>query len=268
MKEIFDFNRFGKYFSYDLNRAVTRYGLTALIIGLMPILFLLFGFVFAFIFGKEFTQSSSLYQSWPIAAFLILVMSFGPRVWGGVTDRKQGTEWIALPASAFEKTLSLLLITCVVLPACMLALLCLGNWLVSLSVPGIDPFLSFDKLLHINHLDIFEDGDGSFFNVGLILWLNWCENILIFTLGALCFKRNKVGKTILCLIGLGILLSTAMMLIFHTTNFDSESFTQLFGDFDAARAQTWINVTLNVIYGVVFVLLIGGIYARIKTIKA
>ena len=92
MKEIFDVNRFGKYFSYDLNRAVTRYGLTALIIGLMPILFLLFGFVFAFIFGKEFTQSSSLYQSWPIAAFLILVMSFGPRVWGGVTDRKQGTD--------------------------------------------------------------------------------------------------------------------------------------------------------------------------------
>jgi hypothetical protein len=268
MQEVFDIRRFGKYFAYDLNRACTRYGLTALIIGLMPILIYLIGSFLSLIFGGDAWDSASLYQSWPIVAFIILVMSFGPRVYGAVTDRKLGTEWITLPASVPEKTLSLLLITCVVLPACMLALLCLGNWLVSLSVPGIDPFLSFDKLLHINHLDIFEDGDGSFFNVGLILWLNWCENILIFTLGALCFKRNKVGKTILCLIGLGILLSTAMMLIFHTTNFDSESFTQLFGDFDAARAQTWINVTLNVIYGVVFVLLIGGIYARIKTIKA
>ena len=266
MQEVFDIRRFGNYFAYDLNRACTRYGLTALIIGLMPILVYLIGSFFSLIFGGDAWDSASLYQSWPIVAFIILVMSFGPRVYGAVTDRKLGTEWITLPASVPEKTLSLLLITCVVLPACMLALLSLGNWLVSLFVPDVDPFLSFDNLIHIN--ERFGDADGSFINMGLILWLNWCENILIFTLGALCFKRNKVGKTLLCCIGAGLLIAILMMLFFHTTSLSGDDIERFFGDFDAARAETWINVTLNLIYGVVFTLLIGGIYARIKTIKA
>ena len=266
MQEVFDIRRFGNYFAYDLNRACTRYGLTALIIGLMPILVYLIGSFFSLIFGGDAWDSASLYQSWPIVAFIILVMSFGPRVYGAVTDRKLGTEWITLPASVPEKTLSLLLITCVVLPACMLALLSLGNWLVSLFVPDVDPFLSFDNLIHIN--ERFGDADGSFFNMGLILWLSWCENILIFTLGALCFKRNKVGTTLLCCIGAGLLIAILMMLFFHPTSLSGDDIERFFGDFDTARAETWINVTLNLIYGVVFALLIGGIYARIKTIKA
>lgn len=268
MKEIFDFKRFGKYFVYDLRQAVNRYGLTALIIGLMPILVYLIGSFFSLIFGGEAMDSAALYEFWPVAAVMILVMSFGPRVYGTVTDRKLGTEWITLPASVPEKTLSLLLITCVVLPTCMLALLSLGNWLVSLFVPGVDPFLSFGKLAHMSQIDFLGDGNGSFVNLGLILWLCWCENILSFTLGALCFKRNKVGKTILCLLGVGMLFSVLTMLIFHTTHLDSETIERFLGDFDAARAQTWINVVLNVFYSVIFVLLIGGIWARIKTIKA
>ena len=266
MQEVFDIRRFGKYFAYDLNRACTRYGLTALIIGLMPILIYLIGSFLSLIFGGDGWDSASFYQSWPIVAVIILVMSFGPRVYGAVTDRKLGTEWITLPASVPEKTLSLLLITCVVLPACMLALLSLGNWLVSLFVPGVDPFLSFDNLIHYNQR--FGDVDGSFVNLRLILWLTWCENILFFTLGALCFKRNKVGKTLLCAIGIGLAMSLLTMLFFHTTSLSGDDVERFFGDFDAARALAWINTALNLFYGVVFVLLIGGIYARIKTIKA
>ena len=266
MKEIFDFKRFGKYFVYDLNRSVTRYGLSALVIGLMPAIFFLFGSALSLVFGHSFADSTALYQSWPIAAFFILVMSFGPKVWGAVTDRKLGAEWIALPASALEKTLSLLLITCVVLPAAMLALMSVGNALLSLFVPDLEPWLSFDKIVQLNEIDVF--GDGPYFNAPLVLWLSWCENILIFTLGALCFKRNKVGKTLLCCIGFAMLIGILMMLCFHTTNLSSDDLERFFGDFDAARAQTWINVALNLIYGVVFAALIGGIWARIKTIKA
>ena len=266
MKEIFDLKRFGNYFGYDLNRAVTRYGLTALIVGLMPLLFFVFGSFFSLIFGGNLSESTALYQSWPIAAFFILVMSFGPRVWGAVTDRKLGAEWIAMPASGMEKTLSLLLITCIVLPAAMLALMGVGNALLSLFVPDLEPWLSFDKIVQINEIDVF--GDGPYFNVPLVLWLNWCESILIFTLVALCFKRNKVGKTLLCCIGFAMLIGIIMMLCFHTTNFSADDFERFFGDFDADRAQTWINVGLNLLYGVVFTALIGGIWARIKTIKA
>lgn len=267
MKEQFDIKRFGTYFAYDLNRSVTRYGLTALIVGLMPVLLLVFGFVFSFIFGGDGLDSASVYNSWPIAAYCILVMSFGPRVWGAVTDRKLGTEWITLPASASEKTLSMLLVTCVVLPVVMLVLLSVGNVVVSLFIPDVEPIFSLKNLVKINEFNILGD-DGPFFNFPLVLWLSWCESILVFTLGALCFKRNKVGKTLLCCMGLGFLLSLLAMLFFKTTQLDYDAIEQFLGEFDAARAQVWINVALNLMYTVVFVLLIGGLYARIKTIKA
>lgn len=267
MKEIFDFNRFGKYFTYDLNRAVTRYGLTALIVGLMPLLLLVFSFFFTFIFGGEVMDSASVCNYWPFVAFCILVMSFGPRVYGAVTDRKLGTEWITLPASAPEKTLSMLLMTCVVLPVVMLLLLTLGNAVVSLFIPDIEPILSFKNLVTVIEVNILGD-DGPYFNFPLVLWLSWCSSILTFTLGAFCFKRNKVGKTLLCCMGLGFLFSLLAVCFFRTTHLDSDAIEQLLGEFDADRAQTWINVGFNLFYTVVFVLLIGGIYARIKTIKA
>ena len=263
MKEIFDFKRFGKYFRYDLSHAVSSYWMTALILGFWPFIWLVFHWIFSFIFGADGSASHFFYQSWPIILMIIVCMSFGARVYGGVTDRKKGTDWIVLPASSLEKTLSLLLITCVVVPAVLFVLTILSNALVSLFVPDFGSLLPFDWIK-----DHVKMSDAGFFNIPLMVWLNWCENILIFTLGALCFKRNKVGKTILCYIAFGILIGILMMLIFHTTYFDGDSIKRLLGDFDAARAQTVINVGLNLIYTVVFAALIGGIWARIKTIKA
>lgn len=266
MKEVFDIRRFGKYFTYDLNRAVTRYGLTALILGAMPVLLLLFNWFFAFLFDGDGSANTGIILSWPLIIMFILCMSFGPRVYGAVTDRKFGTEWINLPASALEKTLSMLLITCIVLPVAMFCLLTAANAVVSLFVPDFGSILPFGPVEDM--FRSFGTAEEGYFNYKLVFFLNYCESILIFTLGALCFKRNKVGKTLLCLIGISLLLATLTGVIFHTTHLSGDDIERLFGDFDAARAQTWINVTLNLIYGVVFAALIGGLYARIKTIKA
>ena len=263
MKEIFDINRFGKYFAYDVRSAVSTYGLPMLILGFWPFIWLIFSYLLSFIFGRDLALDQTS-QVWPFVVVLIVCLSFGARVYGGVTDRKKGTDWISLPASALEKTLSLLLVTCVVVPAALLVLTVLSNALVSLFVPGSGSLLPFKDILS----KLGSEFDGSFLNLPLILWLNWCESILFFTLGALCFKRNKVGKSILCFIGLSLLIGVLMMLVFHTTSLDTDTLERFFGDFDAARAQTWINVALNLIYGVVFAALIGGIWGRIKTIKA
>ena len=263
MKEIFDVNRFGKYFAYDVRSAVSTFGLPMLILGLWPFIWLIFSYLLSFIFGQDISSDQTS-RIWPYVTMVIVGLTFGARVYGGVTDRRKGTDWIALPASALEKTLSLLLVTCVVAPAALLALTAVSNALVSLSVPYFGEILPFKTLGSL----ISERTDGNYFNIPLILWLNWCENILFFTLGALCFKRNKVGKSILCYIGLALLIGIVMMLTFQTTSLDSEDVERLFGEVDPARLQTWINVALNVIYAVVFTLLIGGIWARIKTIKA
>lgn len=263
MKEIFDVNRFGKYFAYDVRSAVSTFGLPMLILGLWPFIWLIFSYLLSFIFGQDISSGQTS-RIWPYVTMVIVGLTFGARVYGGVTDRRKGTDWIALPASALEKTLSLLLVTCVVAPAALLALTAVSNALVSLSVPYFGEILPFKTLGSL----ISERTDVNFINKPLILWLNWCENILFFTLGALCFKRNKVGKSILCYIGLALLIGIVMMLTFQTTSLDSEDVERLLGEVDPARLQTWINVALNVIYAVVFTLLIGGIWARIKTIKA
>ena len=272
MKEIFDFKRFGKYFRYDLSHAVNRYGLTALILGLLPVIYVLFKVMFSVIGGEHGLHGDQMYAVWPYVIMVIVCLSFGARVYGKLTEKKTGADWITMPASAEEKTLSLLLITCVVLPACMYALCTLGNFLVPSFLresESILPFKSSSLFTMGGVVDLRGQGvGGNFFNAPLILWINWCENILAFTLGALCFKRNKVGKTILCLLGVGMLFSGLTMLIFHTTSVTNETLTSFLGEFDADRAQFWINLIINAFYTIVFVVLIGGIYARIKTIKA
>ena len=201
MKEIFDVNRFGKYFAYDVRSAVSTFGLPMLILGLWPFIWLIFSYLLSFIFGQDISSDQTS-RIWPYVTMVIVGLTFGARVYGGVTDRRKGPDWIALPASALEKTLSLLLVTCVVAPAALLALTAVSNALVSLSVPYFGEILPFKTLGSL----ISERTDGNYFNIPLILWLNWCENILFFTLGALCFKRNKVGKSILCYIGLALLI--------------------------------------------------------------
>ena len=271
MKEIFDFKRFGKYFRYDLSHAVSNYWMTAIILGLFPIIWLVFKWLFTIISGEHGIHGDEMYVFWPFIIMVVVIMSFGPRVYGKLTDKKTGADWITMPASAEEKTLSLLIITCIVLPACMYALTVLGNTLVPSDLRYSESVLPFKStgLFDTGIVDLRKQGvGGNFFNAPLLIWLNWCENILAFTLGALCFKRNKVGKTILCLVGFGILMSGLTMLIFHTQNFNTEDLASFFGDFDADRAQFWINLILNAIYTIVFVVLIGAIYARIKTIKA
>lgn len=272
MKEIFDFKRFGKYFRYDLSHAVSNYWMTAIILGLLPVIWFLFRFLFKVISGESGFSGDEMYSIWPYITMVVVCMSFGPRVYGKLTEKKTGSDWITIPASAEEKTLSLLIITCIVLPACMYALSVLGNVLtpsILRDAKSVLPFKSLSQFKAGGVVDLSGQGaGGNFFNAPLIIWLNWCQQILFFTLGALCFKRNKVGKTILCLIGFGMLMSGLTMLIFHTTNLSTEDIANYFGDFDADRAQLWINMTLNIIYGVLFVVLIGAIYARIKTIKA
>ena len=266
MKEIFDFKRFGKYLVYDLNHVYARYGLSLLIMGLLPLVVFLVTLVLSPVTGGKPWYNPDVYQSLTFIALLIVSLIFGARVYGIVTEKKAGTAWIILPASALEKTLSLLLITCVLLPACLLSLLFFSNWIVSLFVPNVDPLETF-RFLGLDGWGLAVDGFGDV-NVPLMAWLAWCEGILVFTLGALCFKRTKVGKTFLCLFGLSILASFLMMAIFNTTSFNGEMFERFFEDFDEARAQRWLNVGLNLFHGGVMAALIAGIWVRIKTIKA
>ena len=265
MKEIFDLKRFCKYFAYDIDNARNRYGLSLLILGGTPLILLVLKLFFSALGWGNALEDSETYTYLPVLVACIVCWSFGAKAYGNITDRKAGTDWITVPSSALEKTLSMLLITCVVVPAALLAVMAASHFVVSLIVPSVAhvmPFFSFVSE-GLNDLDA-----SMFFNAPLVIWLSWCENILIFTLGAIIFKRNKVGKTFLAIMLIGIVISLLMMLAFHTVSLGSDDLERLVGDVTPERFQTFVNVTLNILYGVVFAALVAGLYFRIKTIKA
>ena len=88
---------------------------------------------------------------------------------------------------------------------------------------------------------------------------------LVFFLGALCFKKSKVGKTILCLFAFSTVLSTLSMVFFgqygptYINVFDS--------DVDPVQLLTGLNWFLNIYFIVVIGGLMGGIYYRLRTLK-
>ena len=108
---------------------------------------------------------------------------------------------------------------------------------------------------------------GTFASV----WAGWCASVLPFGLGAICFKKGKAAKTILCILGVEILLSILLVLLFkggYESGFDfGQRLSDFFGNMTAEKAQFWANFFINIMYLVIVGGLLTALFFRIKTIK-
>ena len=275
MNNIFDIKRFGNYFLYDLRRAKNNYGLSLLILGLIPVI-LFVTYVLLTLIGLLFNSPAEGIGMMPegmkfagvFTAILVVLLGAGAKIYGFVTEKRAGSDFLMLPASTCEKWLSLVLVVCIVLPVVLFALLYVSDGLLALVFPNTygSSLAGFIDKDFVEGLTAgLMDKDGLYINLPAILFLNWCENVLAFTLGAISFKRGKVGKTILCLFALGILFSTLMVLLVGNTNIDSDQFISWFDSPD--KAFSTANWILNILYIVVIGGLLGGLYYRLRTIK-
>ena len=122
-------------------------------------------------------------------------------------------------------------------------------------------------MLKLDFLQGMKDGmaeNGLNIKLELILFLDWVSSILTFVLGALCFKKSKVGKTILCLFAFSTILSTIAMIFFGHNGPD---FIGFFDDMDPIKAASIINWFLNINFTVIIGGLLAGIYYRLRTLK-
>ena len=265
MNDIFSPRRFGKYLQYDLVNARNNYGLSLLVSCCTPLMFYFVYQLFSLTLGNGWgdyhvgMQIAAFFVSWLIVSF------FAPsKLYGKLTEKRAGTDWILIPASPLEKTLSMFIVTCVVVPAVALAAFCACDGLLSLVAPGYGPFI-FGR----NNLDLYDKATGM---IGLWItpasfYISFCCNILFFALGAIIFKKSKVAKTILASFALSILLSSAISAITGTLSIDTESLMRLI-DVDSAEAlQKSVNLFLNIYYLLFFAAVDLAIYFRIKTIK-
>lgn len=269
MNDVFKFDRFGNYFLYDLRNAWNNYGISLIIVGCLPIV------MFALIqVTARFTTGAFIDNSLPVqiisiaTAFLIVTLTFPAKVYGKYTEKRAGSAWLMLPASSFEKWLSLILITCVVLPVCFFAVLFISDGLLGVIFPNNWPSPLVSSISSLN-AELYAETDGLVsVNWSAIAVVSWIENILCFVLGALIFKKAKVGKTFLALFVIGSLFSWISTLLFGFAHLTSGDLNLLSQDPDLVGLFNHFNLLISVIA----ILYIGGcaagIFARIKTMKA
>jgi len=209
MNNTFDIRRFGNYFVSELRAAVSNFGITIGILSAMPVILYLFAGVFSVIFFGHW-GASPLAARIPFFAVSIIVLLIAQPVscYGKITQKQYGSSYALLPVSVLEKTLSMILICCLITPLCVVAVHCsldallcaidsrCGESLVSLvgSLSSAD-FVQ-DALSELKAYDF----DIAAFLSPLLYVDDIIQTSLLFLLGALMFKNNKVVKTILALI--------------------------------------------------------------------
>lgn len=252
MKEIMDFNRFGKYFVSDLKSCAVNYGYSLILICLMGLIIYIGTVSMGLLFNGTWGGPAEAFRSnvfW--MSMFVMAVTMPVKCYGGLTEKKTGSQWLMIPASKLEKFLSMVLITAVFIP--MIA------FCVSL---GLDALLcAVDHTCGSSLISAFISADQK---INSIISLS-----LSFLLGAIFFKSSKTVKTFLVLFAIG----TVTMTVLFTILFNGVNVTELveneslaneivgngpFGGDDLVPALCCI---------VSYVLLLTGIFFRIKTLK-
>lgn len=267
MKRVFDFNRFVNYLRYDLNNLKTNYGLSLLLISSLPVIMYVLYLVMHVLMGGNWNTwvTTSIICS-AIASFIALLFSMPKNLYGKLTEKKEGSAWILIPASTTEKWLSMLVVILVVIPVVFLLIYGLCTGVLALVDPVYRGVIASSGDALKGFLFNSPLGMTSFTAVAAT-WMDWAQNVMIMTLGAICFKKAKTTKTLLCVFAFFILLSLLSAIFFHTISFDQDDLAKLVENWTAEKAQLFINVLLNVLEGVTFAALAGGIFWRLRTIK-
>ena len=264
MNNTFDLKRFWKYLRYDLVSAVQDSGALLVSIAAMPVWFFVIQQLMSLVFTGEFrTIGSAAIIVAYIVSLTVAVIFFPVQHYGKLTDKKAGSDWVLIPASRFEKFLSILVVCCVAVPIVWFAIIVACDGLLYLVFGTYDSFVlpTIFQSMGSAVAEVHTDNVQLVFNGPVFTYLSWCENILAFTLGAIFFRKNKIVYTFLTMMAIGIACTVITAAIFggdvhiEPQDINEDSLLRL------------LNFGLCAIYVVVFALLDLGLYFRVKTIK-
>ena len=267
--EVFNGQRFWSYFKYDFVQMWRNNMKASVGIGLSGLIAYIVVVAFSLIFGAGWNGPGV------VARFVVFMLAsaalelYQTRTYGYLTDRRKGSAWLMNPASSFEKWLSMIIMTIIVIPVAFLSV----YLLTALVVASLDPTTGSSMLHSIG--GGFREITEELAKVNAeysTTWSPWafvpaalmgCAcNFMYFLLCGICFKRYKIlyGLVITFLISFlfSILLSQFGM---QYINMEIEEF---------ADAEQYIRSVFNISMWVSFIMTIGiaaGIFYRIKTIK-
>ena len=290
--DIFNFRRFGKYFATDIKTCWSNYGLSLLSISLLvPIVSYVVLTALTLIMTSSWDGPDMGFRVFAFCvAMFCIVVTMPVKCYGRITDKKYGTFWLTLPASGLEKFLSMVIMTCIVVPVTGLAfylgmdaIICAidhtcGN---SLMAGGIEFMGSLNSLneLAMNMgdetitiegtdavRDILEQVSSPWIYIDEIFGIT-----LPFLLGAIFFKNGKTVKTFLALIAFSTAISIIMAPflttwateIVHQTGDDPNMMLQALSN-GIFRHLTLIDTISDTVCNLA---LMACIWFRIKTLK-
>lgn len=271
VSDVFNFPRFGKYLLHDLRNAWSNYGMGLLTLASMPLILYLANILFHNVWGGGWTSPSfDTRLGVFILILFIFVISFPSRVYGNLTSKKEGSDYLMIPASRLEKFVSMLVVCLIAVPVCYLGLYFLEDAFLSLVDPTYTQSLVGENINNITNGNIFSDDSDFSVGIGLVgggipaAYASLAGTILVFLLGALCFRKWKIGGTILALFVLGTVLS--LILGLSLANHDWSGLEEFFTN-HYEQIPSYINWITAIVNIVIFIILGCGIYFRLKNIK-
>ena len=278
MNANFDTKRFGKYLCFDLRNLWANYGLSLLLIGGIPVITYLLYYLVGLItgsFANVVPPSAGLRAGLFAIGLVVLVLTFPVRQYGMLTEKRYGSDWLLIPCSRLEKYISMLLLALVVVPFLYMIIFFGTDALLSLVAPGYgEPLVSFrpNEMLYGSNAGVYLDGGKMPFALGAngfwFLWTGIIDWMLVFLLGALCFRRRKAAKTIVCMIGLALVASFLISLLVQYVGPDY--FERWFDDPEELLNRD-LGMFINVRMWIRNIVVIGGlgaaIWFRLKTLK-
>ena len=224
MNNLFCFKRFCAITAKELREYFRNYGTS--IISVMGI-YLLFLLIPLLVGGSV----SALSRINMIILMTAVIMIIAPsKLYGTVNHYRKGLNYVLLPVSTLEKTLSMFLMTAVYTTFIITAGLLILDTVVHLIIP-----LRLNEMLFTAHsMKIM-----GFELVSLLVIQSW------FVLGNMLFKNQKVAKTILSLLGLVILIGLLFVLVFNIIGYDKvgmffeEQFSDLALNIDGSKIRVF-----------------------------
>ncbi len=211
--EYFNIKRFGTYWVTDLKACINQYGLALLLIGFIGVIAYLIVGIFTLIFsGSWYSIGEVGWLSMLWVGFIILVMSMSVKCYGQITDKRAGSLFLSIPVSTFEKYLSMILNIGIVLPIAYAIIYLISNLLVSFIDHNTIRLIFESNLLNMPGFNEMNNVN-AYYDVSYFVnpW-TMVDDILAaaytFLFGAILFKKNKVVYTILCLLALGMVVSS------------------------------------------------------------
>lgn len=260
----FSGSRFWAWFKYDLRQMWQNHFKAALGIGFAGLIVYVIFVSWNLIFEGTW-QGPGLGAR--IATFMLagtILELYQTRTYGYLTDKRKGSSFLMLPASTFEKWLSMILMTLIVIPVIFLAASVSVDTLVCLLDPTVgdsmlkvlsDNFNSISESLVEVNGEIQEDFG---FGLGIVTGpaiAAFCFNFLFFLLCGVCFKRYKILWAFVIIFAGSTLLSILGVTLDWNVNTDTVDTLRSF-----LGAFTWIVAGIAACFG-------AGIFLRLKALQ-